>query len=1327
MDVQLPDSVTKMGYKAFTSCSSLTNINYPLNWTECPSGNGAAGWEYGNIFSNCPNLTSMEVPEGVTKLAPYSFSGCASLTSVTLPATLTEIGEHAFDGAAGLPEITIPDNVTIIPNHAFKGCSNLTKIHLPEGLAAIYAYAFENCTSLVNVHLPDSVTTMGYKAFTDCSSLTTINYPLNWTECPSGNGAAGWEYGNIFSNCPNIISMEIPEGVTKVAPHSFANCASLASVTIPATVTEIGESAFASCTSLKEIYISDSVNKINQNAFKDCQKLTIYCNYYSYGTIYAIEHVIPFESTGTYKDNDNLVLERTNTSYYGSFDSAIANGYVAMTVRYSIKEAWKSSVDKMNVKLVLPSSGDLDESTLKVDGELCKNYKYDNGRNLNVPVNKPSGIIRFSIKVKNQSDAQSYAVLNFNKNGETSREVIGIINEGVNLFTIDAPDIISKAAVSVSGMAAPGEAVTLLINEIEQKTVNASKAGLWSADLTIDNPVNYGKYVIKALCKKSDGTEDARMATVTYREGEPTIDSFKMYYNEHNTIKSYDLTKTDGTPPMVYYMPGTKFDYELTFENADQIKELYITSTRNNETKYLKATYDENKKAFVTNGYFDDNNHNYVPGVISYEYNRPVPSVTVGQEVDWEALQTGLPDNVADGLNVRKNTETDYEATIDLSKYYKDLTDVEMDVQISVFDENNGTSIGIWKDMIGEMDTTLSYVLPGYDDSKYLYNLDYSDKGTWYMLVKDITSNKYIGFVLDSAKDNADTLDQYWTLSQISSYLSTVNKGASMLYQNYQIEQDMDQLRKDVMTSGSYSSTEELNAKLKAVDNLESDQKMFMIMTAMIPLIVAGGAMGAAPAILLTGILGVITVESKVFWDLRKANIKGQKYKLRFIVDPSGYVYDLSSGERIEDVTVTAYWIPYDESDDFWRNTPADSNYGTIWKAEEYNQHNPLLTNGDGKYAWDVPEGWWRVKYEKEGYKTAWSDWMTVPPLRTEVNVGLESTTKPAVEHKWDNGTVVIAPTCSSTGIISYTCTDCDITRTEILPVNPAAHSWDNGTVTKEASCTEKGIKTYTCMNCKTTQTEEIPAKGHGETELRNQKAATCTSEGYTGDTYCKVCQTKLGTGETVAKTEHNWNSWQKISDATVFAPQKERRTCSICQTTEERENGSPLSSKMTLSANSLKLRVKQTTKAFKVSDMEKGDYVTSVESQNGKLLKVVSFDKNGAVTLKAQKKTGKTKLTVTLKGGAVKTVIVTIQKGIVKTTKIKGVPKSLTLKKGTKKTLVPILTPITTQQKVTYKTSNKKICTVSKKGLLTAKKKGTAKITVRSGSKKVVVTVKVK
>ena len=66
-----------------------------------------------------------------------------------------------------------------------------------------------------------------------------------------------------------------------------------------------------------------------------------------------------------------------------------------------------------------------------------------------------------------------------------------------------------------------------------------------------------------------------------------------MYYNEHDITKVYDLADTNGITPLVYYLPGTKFVFEANFDNADQIDELYITSTRNNETKYLKATCEE--------------------------------------------------------------------------------------------------------------------------------------------------------------------------------------------------------------------------------------------------------------------------------------------------------------------------------------------------------------------------------------------------------------------------------------------------------------------------------------------------------------------------------------------------------------------------------------------------------------------------------------------------------------------------------------------------------------------------------------------------------------
>ena len=615
--IHLPDSITTLGYKVFGGCSNLESANYPVNWVNSPSGNGSNSDEYGNVFSGCPKLTEMEIPEGVKVIAPHSFANLTTLTSVTLPSSLTEIGNHAFAGATGLTEVTIPENTQIIRNHAFADCTNLTQINLSEGLTTISAYAFVNCTGIPSIHLPDSITTMGYKVFGGCSNLESANYPVNWVNSPSGNGSNSYEYGNVFSGCPKLTEIEIPEGVKVIAPHSFASLTTLTSVTLPSSLTEIGayafagatgltevtlpsntktirDYAFADCAGLKDIYIPDSTTDIRKAVFENCPQLTIHCSYYSMATIYAIENNIPFEQIGTYTDSAETVLDRSGTSYYGDFGSATANGYVAMTVRYNIKDTWKSAVSDLNVKLVLPSNGELDESTLKVDGELCQNYNLKD-RTLTIPVSGTSGIIRFSIKAQSQSAARSYAILNYKKNRNSNQEIIGVLNESINLFTIDAPDVVSKPTVNVSGMANAGGTVTLLVDEKEQQTVQVSKAGLWSAVLTLENPSNYETYKIKALCTQADGTTETRTAAVTYNEGEPSIESFKMYYNEHDKIKSYDLTKTDGVTPLVYYLPKSKFDYELTFENPEQIKTLYVTSTRNNQTKYLEATYDPEK------------------------------------------------------------------------------------------------------------------------------------------------------------------------------------------------------------------------------------------------------------------------------------------------------------------------------------------------------------------------------------------------------------------------------------------------------------------------------------------------------------------------------------------------------------------------------------------------------------------------------------------------------------------------------------------------------------------------------------------------------------
>lgn len=96
--------------------------------------------------------------------------------------------------------------------------------------------------------------------------------------------------------------------------------------------------------------------------------------------------------------------------------------------------------------------------------------------------------------------------------------------------------------------------------------------------------------------------------------------------------------------------------------------------------------------------------------------------------------------------------------------------------------------------------------------------------------------------------------------------------------------------------------------------------------------------------------------------------------------DPSGYVYEGIESNRLEGVTTTLYYKPSEESSEI-----------TLWDAAAFDQENPLTTDVLGQYLWMVPSGWWQVKYEKDGYETAYSEWMEVPPIRTGVNVGLVS------------------------------------------------------------------------------------------------------------------------------------------------------------------------------------------------------------------------------------------------------------------------------------------------------------------------------------------------
>ena len=151
-----------------------------------------------------------------------------------------------------------------------------------------------------------------------------------------------------------------------------------------------------------------------------------------------------------------------------------------------------------------------------------------------------------------------------------------------------------------------------------------------------------------------------------------------------------------------------------------------------------------------------------------------------------------------------------------------------------------------------------------------------------------------------------------------------------------------------------------------------------------------------------------------------------------------------------------------------------------------------------------------------------------------------------------------------------------------------------------------------------------------------------------------------------------------------------------------------------TPTTTTLTLRVKQTYKS--------GGKIKSVRTTNKKIVKV---DKKGKIT---GKKAGKATVTITYTNGSRRIFQVKVQKGIVKTTSVSVNKRNIILaKKGKSFQLRVTLTPVTSQQKVTYKSSNSKVAAVNSKGKIVAKKKGTATITVKSGNKKITCKVKVK
>lgn len=120
------------------------------------------------------SITTVNIPEGITKIGAKAFANCDSLHTVNIPEGATAIGAEAFAYCGIRGELILPSTISTFGSNAFMNCRNITKIVIPYGAKSFTTRTFGNCSGMTDLVVPSTITSIGGSSFEGCSSLTNV-------------------------------------------------------------------------------------------------------------------------------------------------------------------------------------------------------------------------------------------------------------------------------------------------------------------------------------------------------------------------------------------------------------------------------------------------------------------------------------------------------------------------------------------------------------------------------------------------------------------------------------------------------------------------------------------------------------------------------------------------------------------------------------------------------------------------------------------------------------------------------------------------------------------------------------------------------------------------------------------------------------------------------------------------------------------------------------------------------------------------------------------------------------------------------------------------
>ena len=225
-----------------------------------------------------------------------------------------------------------------------------------------------------------------------------------------------------------------------------------------------------------------------------------------------------------------------------------------------------------------------------------------------------------------------------------------------------------------------------------------------------------------------------------------------------------------------------------------------------------------------------------------------------------------------------------------------------------------------------------------------------------------------------------------------------------------------------------------------------------------------------------------------------------------------------------------------------------------------------------------------------------------------------------------------VAPTCTETGLTEGShCSVCNEVIKAQEEVLALGHTWDDGVITTAPTCTKTGIKTFTCTTCGEIRTEDIKATGH-TVVVDEAVAPTCTESGLTEGSHCSVCNEVIKAQEEVAALGHKWDSGKVTKKPTYTAKGTKTYTCTVCSDTKTEDI--PVLKRVDITKAASRISVAGIEN--KIYNGKAQTQAKLVVKANGRML---TKGTNYTVTYKNNKNIGTATLTITGKNGYTGTI----------------------------------------------------------------------------------------